>query len=108
VRLQVANRREYVVFEGRVIEVRLAGTGGAAVSTKINRKNAKAPGCQGAGLLPPAFLIEPAAVRENYAARTAAVEIGANASTVRSGEGNGLLPSRERSEHEREQQGASH
>ena len=61
-RLQVANRSEYVILKGRVIEVSLAGTGRTAESTEIECQNSKSFGYQNPGLIPPALLVESAAV----------------------------------------------
>jgi hypothetical protein len=90
-RFQVANRGENIILKRCFIEIRLARTCGAAESSEVDCKNFKSSGYQDAGLVPPAFLVESAAVSEHDGAVSSAIEIGASSSTVLSGEGDGLL-----------------
>jgi hypothetical protein len=50
-RLQVANRSQNVVLKGRIIEVSLAGTDGAAESTEIDCQNPKSFGHQSSSVV---------------------------------------------------------
>jgi hypothetical protein len=80
--LQVANRSENIVFKGGIVEVRLARPGRAAESTEIDCEDAESLGNQSPGLIPPAFLVESAAVSEHNSTVALAKEIGTNSSTI--------------------------
>jgi hypothetical protein len=61
-RFQVANCGEHVVVKGGVIEIRLGRTARAAESAEVDCQDLESSGCQDLGLVPPAFLVESAAV----------------------------------------------
>jgi hypothetical protein len=82
VRFQVANRSEYVILKGRVIEISLAGTRRAAEATEIDCQNAKSFGHKSINLDPPTLLVESAAVSEHNCTGALAIEIGANSPTI--------------------------
>ena len=81
-RFQVANRSEYVILKGRVIEISLAGTRRATEATEIDCQNGKSFGHQSISLDSPTLLVESAAVGEHNRTGALAIEMGANLSTI--------------------------
>ena len=105
VRFQVVNRSQNIVLKRGFIEVRLARTGRAAESAKIDCESSKSSRYQYPCLLPPTLLIKSAAVSENNGAGALAIEIGANAATILCGERDGLLCGPQRTKGEEQEDG---
>ena len=85
-RFQIANRGEHIVIKRGVIEISLARTAGLAESAEVDCQDSESTGHQGTGLIPPALLVESAAVSEHNGVVAFAIEIGVNSSTIFSGE----------------------
>ncbi len=85
-RFQVTNRGEHIVLKWSVIEISLARTGRAAESAEVDCQNSESRGHQSSGLIPPTLLVKSAAVSEHNGAVAFAIEVGANSSTISSGE----------------------
>src|SRR4051812_776070 len=90
-RFQVAHGGEDVFVKRSAVNIAEPGAGGWADAAKVDGEHVEAAIDERAGLIAPTLLVEPAAVREDEAARSRAVQVGIDAAAVAGGEGDGLL-----------------